>query len=180
MNAANYLEIEQQEQHIIKSLQMQNSIYVLKKDGEVIFYIVRKRPLVNPSTGRCVGILINTGKAMPGVLRWLLVNKEFPSLPLSADTLNIKLSKTQRQISFCLLNGFRTRKEISSILSKITPKGCSEIKVKNTLQVLYNKFRCNTPSQLLDIVAISLTKGALPMGSFPTGNYPVDSLYNDE
>lgn len=180
VDKADYVEIERQERQIMQKLELQTSIYAFKKNEDVVMYIVRKRPLVNPSTKNCIGILINIGKMVPGALRSLFVNKSFPRALPSKDLSNIKLTDLQIQVIFCLLTGFQTRKEISSILNKVTSSVCNEIKVKNILRSLYNEFGCSTPTQLLDVVTLLLANGTMPAGIFPTGNHPISDLYDFE
>ena len=163
-----------QEEKLIKNHEFQDSIYLLRKGKDVIDYIMRKHPLINPATNTCVGILINTRRFVPGLFRRILLNK-FMTIPkLQLNTSYPELSKQQQQIVFCLLLGFHSRKEIATLLSSISNSEYSETQIKNALQALYNKFECHTPGQLLDLITIGEIPVELPAGILPTGNYPFD------
>ena len=173
MDQVNYAAIYKQEELIFATHEFQDSIYLLKKNHELINYVLRKHPLVNPTTKVCVGILINTSRVMPGMFRKLMVNKFVPFMRSSSSIINSTLSEQQRQIAFCLLLGFHSRKEIAALLSSMTQLEYSETRIKNSLQALYNKFDCNTTGQLLNLIATGHINVELPANLLFSGNFPL-------
>lgn len=172
MSHNNYTEIYKQEEIIINNHEFQDSMYLLKKDNKVINYVIRKTPLVNPTTNNCVGILINTRRFVPDLFRRVMLSK-FVSLPKYKKTLATpEMSEQQQQVAFCLLLGFHSRKEIVTILSTLSKSEYNETMIKNSLQALYNKFECHTPGQLLDLISIGQIPVELPASIVLTGNYP--------
>jgi len=167
-----YTAIHDQEQRIINNHEFQDSIYLFRKNKEVINYVMRKRPLINPATHNCVGIFINISRVNPGIFRKLLISKLLPTTKTNSTIINYELTEQQQQIFFCLLLGFQSRKEIAAILSNLTKSEYNETRIKNSLQALYNKFDCHTPGQLLDLISASPIQVELP-AVLPTGNYIV-------
>lgn len=176
MSQDDYAEIHEQEEIICKTLEFQDSIYLLKKNKDIINYVLRKHPLVNPATNNCVGILINTSKVMPGIFRKLMLNKFLPFNKVLPTIKSNELSEHQRQIAFCLLFGFHSRKEIAALLSNMTNTEYNETRIKNSLQALYNKFDCNTPGQLVNLISMGQINLELPAEILTTGNFPLDQL----
>lgn len=175
MNDNDYIEIHNQEEMIIKSREFQNSMYLLKKDNKVINYIMRKHPLVNPATNNCVGILINTRRFIPDLFRRVMLSKFIPLPKSNLETCPPELSEQQKQVAFCLLLGFHSRKEIATVLSTMNKSEYNETQIKNTLQALYNKFECHTPGQLLDLISAGKISIELPASIILTGNYLFDT-----
>jgi hypothetical protein len=168
-----YENINHQELEIIKTAKSEDYLYLHKKNDTIIVYAVRKRPLVNPSTGDCVGILINTIKLKPNAFRGVLDNQVLHNSKSKSVLIEIGLSKLQQQIMFCLLLGFSSRKEITNKLSSLTGLEYNETQVKNSLQALYHKFECNTPGQLVDMVTSGKIKLDIPADMLPTGAFPL-------
>lgn len=179
MSQKDYTEIHAQEEIIYKTLAFQDSIYLLKRGKDIINYVLRKHPLINPSTNNCVGILINTSRVMPGIFRKLMLNKFLPNRMTPTIQSN-ELSEHQRQIAFCLLLGFHSRKEIAALLSNMTNTEYSETRIKNSLQALYNKFDCNTPGQLLNLISQGQINVELPAEILDTGSFPINPLPPNE
>ena len=179
MSHDDYAKIHEQEEIIFKSLKFQDSIYLLKRNKDIINYALRKHPLVNPATNNCVGILINTTRFTPGIFRKLMLNKFLPFNKVLPGIKSNELSEQQRQIAFCLLLGFHSRKEIAALLSNMTNTEYNETRIKNSLQALYNKFDCNTPGQLLNLISMGKINIELPAEILTTGNFPFDQLTTD-
>lgn len=179
MSKEDYAEIHEQEEIICNTLEFQDSIYLLRKNKDIINYVLRKHPLVNPTTNNCVGILINTTRVMPGIFRKLMLNKFLPFNKALPTIKSNELSEHQRQIAFCLLLGFHSRKEIAALLSNMTNTEYSETRIKNSLQALYNKFDCNTPGQLLNLISMGQINIELPAEILSTGNFPLEQLTVD-
>lgn len=172
MDEKTYAEIEKQEKGIIVGLEFQDSIYILNRNKKLVHYVLRKRPIVNPATNNCLGIVFNTSKIVPGVFRRLLASNFLPTQKPKSIIISTPLTEQQQQVAFCLLLGFHSRKEIANILSNITKSEYSENKIKNSLQALYNKFKCNSPGQLLDLMSNGEMQIELPP-VLPSGNYPM-------
>ena len=119
-----------QEQRIIDDLVVQESTYILNKNDKKLYFAVRKRPLVNPSTQNVVGILVVALKVAPFYFRGEHI-KQAIKLSFSKNTAGkISLSEQQQQIVYCLLLGFHSRKEIAEILSHVTDEIFSETRIK--------------------------------------------------
>ena len=174
MTNSSYSEIYAQEEKLITIQQFQDSMYLLKRNKEVVDYIIRKHSLVNPATNACVGILINTRRFVPGLFRKILQNKFLPAPKFRVMVQHPELSEQQQHIAFCLLLGFHSRKEIATLLSTVTNSNYNETQIKNSLQALYNKFECHTPGQLLDLMTNGQISLELPANILPEGNYPFD------
>lgn len=174
MTKASYEEIHAQEENLITTHQFQDSMYLLKRNKEVVDYLIRKHPLINPTTNNCVGILINTRRFVPGLFRKILQSKFLPLPKFRIQVQNPELSEQQQHIAFCLLLGFHSRKEIATLLSTVTNSSYNETQIKNSLQALYNKFECHTPGQLLDLMTNGQISVELPAKILPEGNYPFD------
>ncbi len=141
--------------------------------------IMKNGNKINPGKrydNNCVGILINTSRVMPGIFRKLMLNKFLPFNKMIPTIQNHELSEHQRQIAFCLLLGFHSRKEIAALLSNMTNTEYNETRIKNSLQALYNKFDCNTPGQLLNLISRGQISMELPAEILTTGNFPLDQL----
>ena len=116
-----YNDILKQENDIINKGEVQDSLYLYKHNDVVSIYAVRKRPMINPSTGNVAGIMLNTAKFMPNSLRKVLDEQVLNILHQDdSNILDKGLSKLQQQIVFCLLLGFSSRKEITNTLISFT------------------------------------------------------------
>lgn len=145
-------EIIQQERQILIDKALHDSIYQFKPEPNIEMYLMRKRPLINPATGDCVGILIlaaklDMAKQRRIVLRYLL-GKQINSDSVLAPA---EFTEQQQQILSCMLLGFQQRKEIARILENTTDNGYNEIKIKNQLQALYQKYNCASLNELVDV-----------------------------
>ena len=166
-----YNNILLQEQQIINTGMHQDSIFLHKNVTGVSNYVLRKRPLINPANNNCLGIQINMTRFTPGVFRKYLSNIILGHTRKKIVLNDTQLTQQQQQIIFCLLLGFHSRKEIANLLSNITQTEHNEIKIKNSLQALYNKFECNTTTQLMDLIIDSEIKMEWPE-NLPTGQFP--------
>lgn len=167
------LEITEQEQDIINTGQLSDTVFNFTYNKSLTNYFIRKRPLINPATGDVVGIIIFAIKFDPLEQRKVVLNNFLRKI-LPRQTVNSeKLNEAQQQIVTCLLMGFHQRKEIASILSNITDKEFSETRIKNSLHTLYQKFSCNSPGELINLIAASgdiefkLSGIKIPDGSHP-------------
>ena len=60
------------------------------------------------------------------------------------------------------------------MLSNVTKEKINEIKVKNGLNALYQKFHCSSISQLLTLISNDMINLELPPDVFASGNYPIE------
>lgn len=168
------LAILQQEQEILERYPCQDSICFYQKNGKTEYCGIRKRQLINPFNNNVVGILIVAGKFKPGILRKSYLKLFVPNKSLSVVNKEQKLTSSEQQIIFALLLGFHSRKEISAMLSNVTKEKINEIKVKNGLNALYQKFHCSSISQLLTLISNDMINLELPPDVFASGNYPIE------
>ncbi len=159
------LEIEKQELKLIKDRKPYETVLHLDSQLKNIPYLIKARPLINPSTQEVVGIIVFSVKIDLTRLRRMLLkaqkHKLIKEIPIVSPTL---LTKNQQLVISCLLLGFHQRKTIATMLSKITKNEVNEILVKNTLQALYTKYSCNSTSELINLVNL---------------NKDLSSLFND-
>lgn len=166
--------ILQQEQEILEKHSKQDSIFFYQKNGKTNYCGIRKRQLVNPFTNNIVGLLIVAGKFRPGLLRKYYLKLFVPPKKILEINKEQKLTNNEQQIIFALLLGFHSRKEIASMLSNITNEEINEIKVKNRLNALYQKFNCSNISQLLTLISNDQISLEFPSDIFASGNYPIE------
>ena len=164
-------EVYRQEQELLKQKVTQNSYYFYNKGKEICNYFVRKRPLINPSTGNTVGIFITSEKALPNTHRKFIMQEFIGLSKQSPSRINPILMPLQQQVLFCLLLGISNRKDITHTLNNLTSNYLSENQIKNTLQSLYNKFECSSPSQLVNLMLNDQIPFELPENTIPPGNY---------
>ena len=166
--------IKHQELDIISQQKSQDTIYHFNQDGKLQTYIMRKKPLINPTTKDVLGIIIFAKRFDASVSRKLFVKQILGMHPVHQVLPDNDLSEQQQQIITCLLLGFHHRKEIASILANITDKSYSEARVKNELQTLYQKFKCNSPGELLNLI---VTIGQAPIQftgiNIPEGSHTI-------
>lgn len=166
-------EIAQQEQQIIISQLRNDSIYQTEKPN-IDMYLMRKRPLINPSTGDCVGISILAAKLDIAKERRVMLRHFFGKQVSAGSTLpDAEFTQQQQQIITCILLGFQQRKDIAKILENITDNTYDEIRIKNQLHTLYQKYNCNSLNELVDII-VSNHKN---VGKFPGANLN-EEIYN--
>ncbi len=149
-------EVAQQEQKIMLSKVQHDSIYQFKQQKNIDTYIIRKRPLVNPASNECVGVLILAAKADITFRRRLML-KHFIGGDVSPSSMlpQADLTKQQQEIITCLLLGFQQRKEIAAILESINGIRYNERGIKQRLEELYQKFNCTSLHELMDLVVIN-------------------------
>lgn len=113
-------QIHTQEMQLMQDRVVQSSFYFFKRNRDILNYMVRKRPLINPATNDVVGILILTEKITPNIHRRFIVNQflQIPGYNTMLESINLAL--LHRQIVFCLLVGINNRKEIASTLVELT------------------------------------------------------------
>ena len=174
INDEKELLILQQEQEILEKYSNQDSIFFYQKNGITNYCGIRKRQLVNPSTNNIVGLLIVAGKFRPGLLRKYYLKLFVPPRKTPEINKDQKLTNNEQQIIFALLLGFHSRKEIASMLSNITNEEINEIKVKNRLNAVYQKFNCSNISQLLTLISNDQISLEFPSDIFASGNYPIE------
>ncbi len=168
-------EIYLQEQQLLKDRIIQESFYFYKKDNNICNYTIRKRAIINPASDQVVGILVHTEKLLPNTYRKFIVH-EFLNLADSKSKLeDPHLPPLHQQIIFCLLIGITSRKEIAATLSNITNQYCPENKIKNALSILYKKFNCSTPTELVNLVLTGQIPLEIPEHTIPPGNYLLKS-----
>ncbi|MBP9742630.1 MAG: hypothetical protein KBD37_04650 [Burkholderiales bacterium] len=169
-----YEHVDVQEKFVINKLKPQRSLCIFRKNNIIMIYDMYKRPLVNPATNNVLGVHVIISKYIPNAIRQIIDKKLFKSHQYSINLANCTLSHLQNQIIFCLLLGYTTRKEITNILIYLTGTECSENRVKNALQALYEKFECNTPGQLIDLVISRQININIPAEIFPAGVFTFD------
>lgn len=149
-------EIIQQEQEILLNMVQHDSVYQFKCEQNIDTYIMRKRPLINPASNECVGLLILAAKADITFRRRLML-KHFIGGGVSYSSIlpQAELTKQQQEIITCLLLGFQQRKEIAAILESVNGTEYSERKVKQRLEELYQQFNCTSLHELMDLVVIN-------------------------
>lgn len=169
-------EIIQQERQILIDKVLHDSIYQFKPEPNIEMYLMRKRPLINPETGDCVGILIlaaklDMAKQRRIVLRYLLGKQ------INADSViaPAEFTEQQQQILSCMLLGFQQRKDIARILEAMTGKQCDEVRIKNQLQALYQKHNCGSLNELMNLVVSNYRN----IGHLLGGNFN-EEIYNLE
>lgn len=145
-------EVVRQELQLIEHVSRQMSFYFYRNPhGVTKSYMVRKRALVNPDSGNVVGILVNTEPASPNIMRKFLISQDkLPRRARASESGN--LTQLQIQIILCLLTGINSRKEIAQLLSRLTASDISDVKIKNSLQLLYKEFNCSNVQQLTDFL----------------------------
>lgn len=164
-----------QEQQIIHEYGYQDSSYFYRKNNSLKICGIRKRQLINPFTGDLVGLAIVASKFDPGFIRKVFIRKLFPRVVKFKPETNVSLTDHQQHVAFCLLAGFHSRREIAQILHGSINQEAYENKIKHSLQMLYNKFECNSTSQLLNLIANNVIEVSLPIDLLPNGtNYPFE------
>lgn len=118
-----------------------------------------------------VGILINSEKVVPNAHRKFILQQFFDSVKPTLNPVNFELTSLQNQIIFCLLIGISNRKEIALTLKNITGQHITENQVKNSLQALYNDFKCSSVSQLVNLILMEQIPFEIPANTLPLGNY---------
>lgn len=170
------IDIQNQEHDLLQNQQLQDSIFLYKaKNSKTLSaYLMRKRPIINPDNNHGVGVLIVAKQQEIGEFRSLFLNKLLGiNKKMKLPDLNAELNDHQYQIMLCLLYGYHSRKEIAAILSDNSTKGVNEIRIKNLLSNLYNKFECSTPTQLIQQISQSRVKLEIPVDSTKEGSYPI-------
>lgn len=166
-------EIEQQEQQVIIDQIRNDSIYQSEKPN-IDMYLMRKRPLTNPSTGDCVGILILAAKLDIAKERRVILRHFLGKQVHAGSTLpNAEFTQQQQQIITCILLGFQQRKDIAKILENMTNDNYDEIRIKNQLHTLYQKYNCTSLNELVDVVVANYKD----VGQFPGANLN-EEVYN--
>lgn len=169
-----YEDVDIQEKRVINGLKPQRSLCVFRNNDVIMLYDMYKRPLINPSTNNVLGVHVVISKYIPNAIRQVIDTKFFNFQQNCANLVNCSLSHLQNQIIFCLILGYTTRKEITNLLVKLTGLECNESRVKNALQALYEKFECNSPGRLIDLVISGCIKISIPAEIFPAGVFPFD------
>ncbi len=170
----NSIETHNQEQRVIDNLVIQHSMYILKIDKNLSYFLMRKRPLINPTTNVVVGILIIARKIELWRLHKEYIKQLVKPVFSKREISKVSLSDQQRQIVFCMILGFHSRKEISEILSTITNENYNETRIKNSIKRIYDKFECNSTVELLNLICNTSIKIDLPIENVPEGNYVVE------
>lgn len=169
-------EIKEHESKIINNLEVQDSVFIYKPSTfqKPLSYIMRKRPIINPSTNDVLGIFIAAKQHQVGSFRAQFLRHMF-SLNKSNNIQITKnqLSDEQQRIILCLLYGYQSRKEIADIISENSSQQVNTIKIKNLLSSLYDKFECSTLSQLLQEIAKQPLEFNFIMDLVEEGNYLV-------
>lgn len=146
-------EIIQQERQILVDRVMHDSLYQFKPEPNIEMYLMRKRPLINPATGDCVGISILAAKLDIAKQRRVVL-KYFMGQQIASESVlsTPELTEQQQQIITCILLGFQQRKDIAKILENITEGAYDEVRIKNQLQALYQKYKCASLNELVNLV----------------------------
>lgn len=166
-------EIKLQEQQVLENKKLIDSVYQFKQDLETKLYVMRKRPLINPSTDDCVGIIIFAIKMDLTSQRKLMAKHILGLSPDKYVISSTNLTEKQQQVINCLLLGFHKRKEIAAILGKVTHKQYNEGQIKTVLEGLYEKFSCSSFSELITLIVLN-SKQSTPLSGI---NIP-DKVYN--
>lgn len=159
-------EIAEQEQRILVDKVMYDSLYQFKPEPNIEMYLMRKRPLINPVTGDCVGISILAAKLDIAKQRRVVL-KYFMGQQISSESVlsTPELTDQQQQIIACILLGFQQRKDIAKILENITDNAYDEVRIKNQLQGLYQKYKCASLNELVNLVVSNYKNVGLLSGS---------------
>lgn len=141
------------ERQVILNKVANDSTYQFKLDKQTNIYLMRRRPLINPSTNNCVGILIIARRIDPAVNRRVILKYFMGKSEVGmSEPLTTEVTEYQQQIINCMLLGFYQRKEIALMLKNMTNVESSEWQIKRQIQDLYQKFRCNSPSELINLI----------------------------
>ncbi len=167
-------EIFEQERAIIENQELQDSFFIFKKSNSKSLsnYVVRKRSIINPSTNNPLGIAIVMARCAAGFMRKEYIKQIFGLSRNRFKFDSYKLTDAEQQIAFCLYLGYHSRKEIAGILSSISDSTFNETRIKNIFKALYEKFECNTPGQIIQL----LTKFEVDINIPPfigEGSYPL-------
>lgn len=147
--------IRKQDLSILASKTPQNSLLYTKIRNENKCYIVRKFPLINPATNNCVGILIFPTKIDMLNIRRMVSIQILKRTANSSIVIDKKFSEKESLIITSLLLGFHKRKDIAAILEKWTDNEFSELQIRNSLQTLYERYKCNSTSELIELICTS-------------------------
>lgn len=147
-------EIKKQEQLVIENCEVQDSLFIYKPSTirSLLCYPMRKRPIINPTTNDIIGILVIAIKYKVGEFRAQYLKHVIGVNKKIEFNIPEKLTDVQQQIILCLLHGYNSRKEIAKIISSSTKNEVNEIRIKNLLSTLYDKFECNSSAQLIQII----------------------------
>lgn len=168
-------DIHRQELNLINTKTQQNSFYFYKNQAGITnSYLVKKQPLINPNSDNVVGILINTERVRPNLMRSFLL-KQHNSATQHTPLITKDFTYIQKQIILCLIIGISGRKEISQTLSKLLNEDITEIKIKNSLQQLYKDFHCSDSQQLVNTILTNRTYSELLEYPVIPGNYLLDN-----
>lgn len=148
-------QIHQQEMEIITTQLHKSVLFFRKADSYNICFMMRKFPLINPSTQNIVGILITAKRMNIMKFRNLLSKHIFRRNIEPPMEVEKQLNEKQLLIVTCLLLGFHKRKEIANLLNRSFMKGVNEIQIKNSLQTLYDRYKCNSTMELIELISNS-------------------------
>ena len=84
---------------------------------------------------------------------------------------NASLSEQQKQIVFCMMLGYHSRKDISKTLSELTGEHYSEVRIRNSLQKIYDKFECNSSARLINLICVNQLDVKVPVKTIDDGSY---------
>lgn len=172
----------EKEQQALKERKLFDLIHQFKLGRETKLFMMRYRPLINPATDDCVGLIVFAIK-MEVMSQRRMIIKHF--LGLSGDYVipEESLSEKQQQVITCLLLGFQQRKEIADVLGKVTDKKYNEGQIKTLLEGLYRKFRCSSFSELMNVITLN-SADSVPLSGINVADeiYSVDDKdnYNDK
>lgn len=167
-------DILEQERKILAGIQHQDSTYFYEKNRKIKCCAVRKRQLINPFNSQVVGIFIIAIQFTPGFWRKYYIRQLAPTITRKNIEASVKLTEQQQQIVFGLLLGFHSRREIAGLLNRLMASDFDEVKIKNSLNTLYQKFECNSTSQLLTLISHDQIRQEIPAQLITLGNYPFE------
>jgi|GEM_PF-2561655 len=168
-----------QEQAILASKKPQNHLLYTKIRNKNHCYMVRKFPLINPATNNCVGLLVFPTKIDILNIRRMASIHILNRTPNSSIVINKKFSEKESLIITSLLLGFHKRKDIAAILEKWTKNEFSELQIRNSLQTLYERYKCNSTSELIELICTSQDAPyQLPGKLIPDQIIPLDDKAN--
>ncbi len=150
-------------------------------DSRKNIFVVFKRPVINPATDNCVGIIAHiTTLVLPNLMKMLLKINNKTSYIISNESnynqLEYKLTERQHIVLFLYLHRYSAA-EIASILGTLGYK-MSNSRINDHLEALKFIFRVRTKDQLIEKALAMDYNSSVPRALLREGTYLMDEAVN--
>ncbi|MCC2644846.1 MAG: hypothetical protein K0R49_565 [Burkholderiales bacterium] len=144
-------------------------------------YVFYKKPIINPHTGKVLGILYlaQKYKANNMVKTFLDMHKNTAITHTPPDIINtdyeITLGVKQSEILFCMTLGLKEDKVIADFINQIKGSSYTNATINNAIKELYKKFSTNSRDGLIQLAFTGNYHLNVPKTLIKYGTYLMDS-----